>query len=75
MPRPINNNFNAKNHFNRNKPQVYKPKFPINKTSYNGNRQFNFKTPTCNEGLPKPEPMSVQTRQTTYTICTKRNIL
>ena len=62
-PRPINNNFNTNNRFNRNKPQAYQSKFPTNKTSYN-NRQFNFETPTRNEGLPKPKPMSVQTRQT-----------
>ena len=25
MPKPINNNFNTNNHFNRNKPQAYQP--------------------------------------------------
>ena len=58
MQKPIiNNNFS-----NRNKVQSYQPKFVPNKTPYHQNRSFNFKTPSRTDNLPKPEPMSVQTR-------------
>ena len=60
--RPMNNNYN--NHFGRNKPPVYQPKFNTNKI-FPSNKQFNVKpqTQTRNDTF-KPEPMSVQTRQT-----------
>ena len=68
LQRPVNNNFNTNNYFNRsNKAQVHEPKFTINRTPYPNNKPFNFKAPqtyTRNDNFPKPEPMSVQTRQT-----------
>ena len=64
----MSNTHNTNNHFNKSKPQVYQPKFTMNKTPYpnNNNKQFNFKAPqmpTRNANFQRPEPMSVQTRQ------------
>jgi len=61
------NNYNSNNHFNKNKPQAFQPKFNTNRTPYQGNdKRFNFGTPmpTRNSNFQRPEPMSIQTRQT-----------
>ena len=73
MQKPMGNNYNANNHFNRNKPQVFQPKFNMNRTPYqnSNNKQFNFKAPVPvrNNNFQRPEPMSTQTRQTCSKVC------
>ena len=73
VQRPTNSNYNNNNHFNKNKPSNYQPRFNTNRPPFQYNKQFNY-TPTRNDSFRpqpqthnntfKPEPMSVQTRQT-----------